>query len=375
MATRNTSRKRPQLNEGADKGQNPHSYNADGVGNSGDEQIGALKSLSYPGRRNLFVDDGSVDGTGQRENPGVSFPDSTIETADRALLLWARGALKGDNENLQSLRVLFATGERWALMKQDQVFVTQDGVPILPLVAIVRNSIVAGKEVQRKSYNATDRIRLAHREEVSIGGKRGVRYLEIAPPIPFEVSYTLEFWTRTPIELNEVLMQFLESLRDRHNLEVRVVDPVTGWSFDVRFEGSFSIGENIDDFTGAQRIVRSSVEATLWGRHLRGETARIRSINSFTSLSFDIEALGDESTPDLANSDNLRDRRDGEAPQAPTRASSPLPDASPQSIYERRFKGVVEPVRGNSGGRYRERRTTQLIDRGRKGERIYRIDE
>lgn len=375
MATRNTSRKRSKLNEGADKGQNPHSYIADGVGNSGSEQVGAQKGLSYPGRRNLFVDDGSVDGTGQGENPGVSFPDSTIETADRSLLLWARGALKGDSENLQSLRVLFATGERWALMKQEQKFVTQDGVPILPLVAIVRNSIVAGKEVQRKTYNSTDRMMLVHREEVNVEGKRGVRYFEIAPPIPFEVSYTLEFWTRTPIELNEVLMQFLESMRDRQNLEVRVADPVTGWTFDVRFEGSFAIGENIDDFTGAQRIVRSSVDATLWGRHIRGKTARSRTYSSFPVISFDPDNFSLEGSCSSETADELREQRADSAPQGPTRASSPLPHPSPQSIYERRLKGVVEPVRGNSGGSYRERRAIQLIDRGRRGERVFRLDE
>jgi len=375
MATRNTSRKRANKDEGVDRNSNPHSYSADGVGNSGSAQIGAQKEIGFPAKRNLFVDDGWVDGTGHGENPSVSFPDSTIETADRALLLWSRGALKGDEKNLQNVRVLFATGERWALLKNEQKFVTQDGVPILPLVAIIRKQILVGNEVSRKTYNSTDRMQLSFREEVNIDGRKAIRYTEIAPPIPFEISYSMEFWCRTPSELNEIIVQFLETMRNRQSMEVRVADPVTGWTFDVKFEGSFTIGENLDDFTGAQRIVKTSVDATLWGRHLRSKTARTRTYSSITSVNFDVEVFDEDPLSDLATSETLNQRRTGDAPQAPTRASSPLPHAQPQSIFERRFKGVVEPVKGNLQQHYQERRTTQLIDKGRKGERIYKINE
>lgn len=343
--------------------ENPHAWDADGF-KAGDNTVGADRPVQPRGKKNLFVDDGSWDGVGFQDGHFLEFPASTIETADRALLSWIRVILSGDTNNLQTMRVLFATGERWALMKQENQFTTQDGVPILPLAALVRNSVQMGKGAGRNSWNASGRIQLKREEVVDATGKRGVRYVDIAPPVAFQTNYTLEFWTRSPIEMNEAISRFVEALRNRGNLETRVADPETGWAYSIKFADSFTLGENLEDYTNAQRIVRSSTEGTLWGIHIRPESARARTLNSFNSLSFEGIAIEDEASNSEAV-DALTSRVSGEAP---------LPIPSPYGGFEHASKGLSSPVKGKTG-KYIERPRKRLLDVGRRGERIFIIDD
>lgn len=362
---RASARPRPERGGSAEL-DSPHGYVADGSGNAG--SAGHLPRKSPRGKKNLFVDDGTWDGTGQGENPPIEFPASTIETADEALLFWLRAALKGDTRNLQNLRVLFATGERWALNKSSDKFTNDDGVPILPLAALVRQNVVYGKEAERASWSATDRFRIQQLMENSVTGKRGKRWIEMAMPVPFQIRYSLEFWTRSPIEMNEALGRFVEVFRNRNNLETIVTNSNTGWPYSVKFDGSLTLGENIEDYTGSQRIVRSVSEGTLMGYHINSKGARARTLHSFHSVSFKGQTLE-------SNSENDPESNSG-GTRGAKRGSDALPLPTPDGGYQSALDSISGPLRGNSGGDYRDRpRKRHKLIESRPGERIFKLDD
>jgi len=256
--------------------------------------------LVRPGidRKNIFTDDGSGATVGQeglgRDSEGVGgetsivFPDSTIQVADRAMVLWLRERMKGDEQLLQGLRVQFVAGERWALMKGDNAILTKDGVPVLPLIAVSRESVRWGKGLAQGAFTDTAKLSFFRRETQALDGRAGYVWTDITPPIPFEISYSLDFWVRDSEQLNVTIWKFWEIQRNRIGRENVIADPVSGWNFNLRFEDSFSIGENLDDFTGAQRLVRSTITGTLSGIHLRSASARQRSYGSVNSVNFQI---------------------------------------------------------------------------------------
>lgn len=322
----------------------------------GNSVVGFRRTSGSP---NILHDNPSATGTGSEEHPPVDLPDSTLTAADRAFKYWLTTALnRGANGELpvDGVRVVFASGERWVLMRKENQILTKEGVPNLPLVSVSRGPISWGTGSSKRGWNPVGHVPLlktTHRGETGIVG---YSWVTMAPPIPFECSYTIDFWVREVRQLNDLMGIMMEAVRNRHSREIRIADPKTGWTFDVKFSDTFNAGDNLDDYTGAQRIVQSSIEATLWGRHLRTVGAKTKTFGSVNNVEFEAVVL--------------------EGSEVDERDRSVLPERSEGITSDQRQKSLLEDVDGASGfgdgSPVYERPKARLID-SRGGERIFRI--
>lgn len=287
----------------------------------------------------------------------IDIPESSIETADESVFMWFRDVMKspGILSQGKKVRVIFSSGERWALNLEKNSILSRDGRAILPVLSITRNNITWGNTVERRAYNGNEKQIIKINNDLSTGKKQ---YIEMAAPIPFEVDYTFRVWAETQIEVNKIIMSFWESIRNRNHRETIVVSR-GGWSYYLVFNDAINIGENLDDFSGSERIIRADFSGKLTGYHIRGEDARVIKYNSINAVSFGGYAKTDPEMSETAR----RRRRDV------------LPSGIPEDRLEDGYRSALEPLKGKflTQGMYNESDVIQTSKAGRAGERIFKI--
>jgi hypothetical protein len=302
-------------------------------------------------RENIWTD-------GETEYRAVHFPDVTIANAEFALLHWIATNMRGDSETLKNIKVRFVGGDRWALMRESEEgrsIITKDGVPVLPQITLARESIKWGNSVERKTYNGLSKIPFKKFVLNSGGEVIGYKFIEIQSPIPFEVSFKIDFWVTSPAELNEVMIQFWESVRNRNAREATVIDPKTGWTYQAIFEDTMQYGDNLGDFNSAQRIVRTGIGGTLFGMHLRDSTARQKEYGSINQVGFEVQTFTESDSKPVSGD------------------SAPFPVGEVGEAVENQNKGFLEGMKGSNLRDYLDEPKIQLVESGKKGEKIYKI--
>jgi hypothetical protein len=278
-----------------------------------------------------------------------SIPECTIEDVDKAVF-----KLFDQDLNLaithygkqKKVPCIFATGERFALVKRLKPIRDDDGAIILPLISVRRSGMTQSKSQSgrgqdtgdlmiKKRLDSTDRryqqifnkLNLANQDNVTsdlsiidnddpkkgaMPGRFGSReysksptssdliprigsniYEVITIPFPkfYGMTYEVTFWTQYTTHMNSLLEQTIIAYQAPGNNFKVTTDK--GYWFVGYVDDEISDGTNFDDFTETERIVRYTftlnVDAYLVANRPEGGVSPFRSFVSAPTVSFSIE--------------------------------------------------------------------------------------
>ena len=286
-------------------------------------------------------------------NGEIVIPPCTIEDVDRAMFDLFNKDLELQYEKqgeTKRVPVVFATGERFALLRRKLPLRDKAGTLVLPVVSITRsgiekdvprgmgtnqqNEIVIKRRISEKDpeyqrivnkesiRNQPDRATssnyisqleglpdgagalpgtVATRRKTSSSGKSpqitntpGVGIYEIIViPAPryFLASYEITIWTQYMQQMNDLLAVVLSSGHTNQVQTFRIESP-KGYYFVAYLTSGVSSGNNFDNFSEDERIVRSSFSMDVVGYIINpkypGSKQSVKRYYSAPSVSFDI---------------------------------------------------------------------------------------
>ena len=282
-------------------------------------------------------------------------PSCTIEDVDRSIFELFENQLpfnythKGGQKRAP---VIFATGERFAVLRRKEPLRDEQGALILPLVSIMRTGITqsptmgAGtnqntpltikKRLSKKDpayQNLINKLNLDNSDNIaspesrttmttgSIPGRVATRrpgYTEtmdtqegkllktdlgknifevITIPAPkyYTATYEITFWSQYTTQMNNMLMSLM-SLYQSYAQRTFRLETSKGYWFVGYVDESLTPGNNFDDFTDSERLVRYSfsmtVPAYIIGEAYDGAQNPIRKYISAPDISFDADIYG-----------------------------------------------------------------------------------
>jgi len=303
----------------------------------------------------------------------LEIPSCTIEDTDRALFNLFDKQLPfvyRHKEGNRRVPVIFASGERFAVLRRKEPLRDKGGAIILPLISIMRTGITqsptigAGSAqnlpvtikkkissedplyqrlVNRQSFKASDDLvsgearpnwptaetgslpgRIATRRggsktsmdtqkgrvlETSLG-KNIFEIITMPPPKYYTATYEVTFWTQYTQQMNNMLMAMM-SLYQSYSQRTFRLETAKGYWFVAYMGDSLTPGNNFDDFTDSERLIRYSFEVTvpayIVGNVYPGSQNRLRKFYSAPTLSFDADIFNEsyvENPPAAVNSGN-----------------------------------------------------------------------
>ncbi len=256
------------------------------------------------------------------ENPDTvddfSIPSCTIEDVDRGVFNLFNQELPlfyKRKDQVKKVPVIFATGERFALLARNKPLRDKSNALILPLISVVRtgidqengkgNSLNQGGPITIKMRLAEDDLRyqrlqnihgfknadevaitanenrdsgdgggtangrLATRRaapSVSVSSRRGtilkpnlrknlVEAIQIPPLKHYTASYEITFWTQYTQEMNSMLNVLMGGYVENRR-RTFVIETETGYSFTAYVDSALTPQNNFDDFTDTERLVK-----------------------------------------------------------------------------------------------------------------------
>lgn len=280
-------------------------------------------------------------------------PSCTIEDVDKTVFnLFEKEIplyyVMGDET--RRIPVIFATGERFAILRRKQPLRDENNIVILPLISILRSGIDQAPAMgngPQQTLPQTIRRRLSREDaryqrllnklgfeniyatgsNVSIGttrvgsphGVEGTRRstfgldndllesgnvlrsrinnnfvetIEIPPAKYFQATYEITIWTQYTSQMNDVLSAVMSSYTNNHQREFKL-ETDKGYWFVGYVDSAFTPGSNFDEFSSEERIIRYSfdmnVVAYLIEPDIPGRPSGLRSFVSAPTLEFVIE--------------------------------------------------------------------------------------
>ena len=269
---------------------------------------------------------------GSSQNEDLVVPSCTIEDVDRALFKLFNDDLplyfKENNKNSKRIPVIFATGERFAVLRRKKPLRDKAGALILPLVSIMRSGItqaatrgsgtnqVADIVIKNKlspedpSYqrlinkeglqNQDDRAYSGHylpnissdysQGDGTLPGEIAKRdpSTEIAPtfqsgrlissklgnniyeiytmraPKYFTATYDITIWAQYMQQMNDVLNAIMSSYHSQGERVFRI-ETDKGYWFTAYFDESLGSELNFDEFTDDERIIKYTISVEVTG--------------------------------------------------------------------------------------------------------------
>jgi hypothetical protein len=261
-------------------------------------------------------------------------PSCTLEDVDRAVFDLFNGQIpiyaKINNETKRA-PVIFATGERFALLRRKQPLRDEQNALILPLVSILRDSINNKVETTfgaEKDGQIVVKRRLSSRDSryQKVINKLGFENANNQPStrrttgedkyqldsgkvlqptsnnniyetivIPsskkYEANYEITVWAQYTTQMNDMLMAIMSSYQNMQIPEFRL-ETKSGYWFVGYVDDSFSQNSNYDDFTNEERIIKYSfnmrVPAYLINSVAPGVPGGVRSFISAPTIQFEL---------------------------------------------------------------------------------------
>jgi len=292
---------------------------------------------------------------GSSIDPTYTLPPCTIEDVDRALFnLFDKdlALFYKTKSNTKPVPVIFATGERFAILRRKKPLRDKAGSIILPLISIMRSGIeqTPGKggatnqtsniTIKKKlspedpSYqrllnkeglqHQDDRADSSHFNLAANGGtganpgtvatrrpttipssdvrsgkligtnKLGNNFYEIyiiPPPKYFTATYEVTFWTQYTQQMNSLLMNMMTSYHSLGANGFRI-ESDKGYYFVAYVDPALNSGNNFDDFSDNERIVKYSFNVQVQGYVVNptypGSPTAVRKYISAPQISFDM---------------------------------------------------------------------------------------
>jgi len=276
-------------------------------------------------------------------------PNCTIEDVDRSIFDLFDKQLPFTYQLKEGMRrapVIFATGERFAVLRRKEPLRDKAGALILPLVSIMRTGVTqsptmgAGtnqntglivkkrlspkdpqyqqlinkKGLVNSDNRATDAAkiyaitgslpgRIATRrpeypktEDTLKGellnpnlGKNIFEVITLPPPMYYTATYEVTFWTQYTVQMNDMIMALM-SLYQSYAQRTFKLETVKGYWFVAYADEAITPGNNFDDFTDSERLVRYSfnvtVPAYIVGSAFKGAQSGLRKYVSAPDISF-----------------------------------------------------------------------------------------
>lgn len=263
-------------------------------------------------------------------DPDFHVPSCTVEDVDRAVFnlfekdITLQYSLK---KEMKKIPVIFATGERFAVLRRKKPLRDKVGATILPLISISRTGVNQNVDkgmatnqtvemVVKKKLSPKDPVyqRLLNKEGLenqdnratpghyvkNVGGaegggavagtvakrrpegllplairqgklidgtKLGNNFFEIytmPPPKYFTAEYEVTIWAQYTQQMNNILMAIMNSYHSNGTKSFRV-ESDKGYWFVAYLDAALSSGNNFDDFSDDERIVRYSFSMTVPG--------------------------------------------------------------------------------------------------------------
>ena len=287
-----------------------------------------------------------------------SMPSCTIEDVDRGVFnLFDRELpffYKQKTAN-KKVPVIFATGERFALLARNKPLRDKDDALILPLISVVRTGIdqegakgtglfqggpirvkaqlssedpIYQRLQNRLGFKNSDDIaispgtttdaglggsttpgRIATRRSappITVSARSGTilspnisknifEFIEIPPIKQYTASYEITFWSQYTQQMNSMLTVMMNGYVENRR-RTYVIETAEGYRFTAYVDASLSPQNNFDDFTDAERLVKytfnMSVTAYLVAAQEPGMPVPFRKTVSAPDISFDVSSSG-----------------------------------------------------------------------------------
>ena len=281
----------------------------------------------------------------------IFVPSCTIEDVDRAVFnLFERQIPLQYKHRKKTKRipVIFATGERFAVLRRKRPLKDKNNALILPLVSIMRTGVtqevahgMATSETQtitikkriskdsdlyKRLHNsvfknmdevvdaghidgaAANPAQVATRRSTHPASNREGRLLSptlsdniyevyTIPPVKyFTTTYDVTFWAQYTQQMNDMITALMSSYQD-NNRRTFKLETEKGYWFVGFTDPDMSPGNNYDDFTDNERLVRYNftirVGAYMVVPDFPGSKTAIRRFISAPDVSFDVSQAGD----------------------------------------------------------------------------------
>ena len=222
---------------------------------------------------------------------------------------------------IKKVPVIFATGERFALLRRKQPITDRNGALILPLISITRSALenVPSKgiannqmfpDIVTKKLSLKD---LEYRQQKNIENLKNVKgedlpteaNLSLKPRLEknivetiempavkyFGASYEISIWSSFTQQMNKLLETIMSAYTLNPGQQFRL-ESDKGYTFSAFLDSSISQDTNYSDFTDAERYIKYNMTINTTGyiiapNILGGKTA-LRSYMSAPEISFDV---------------------------------------------------------------------------------------
>ena len=272
---------------------------------------------------------------GQNFTSDHVIPSCGLEDVDKAVfnLFDNQIPLYYDKEGEQhKVPVIFATGERFAILRRKKPLQDKTGALILPLISLTRSSLenVPQKgmsnnqmfpHILKKRLSQKD---LEHRQSKNIEGLENgaslnrdnknnkdfllnprfknnvIETIEIPPIKYFGVSYEVTIWSSFTQQMNRFIESIMSAYTINPGQQFKIESPKGYW-FPAFIDSSFSMDASYEEFTDSERYIKYTFSVSSTGYlilpNIKGGKTALRSFLSAPQLSFDIENGLDENVP------------------------------------------------------------------------------
>ena len=290
--------------------------------------------------------------------------------------------------------VIFATGERFAVLRRKEPLTDKNNAIILPLISIIRNSVenkpqkgmannmmfpsviakriaeedTAWKQISNKENLLNSLYSPPKNKEISgvlsLQPKLTnniVEVIEIPPPRYFGASYEVTIWSSFTQQMNAI-METIMSAYTLHPGQQFKVESEKGYWFPAFIDNSISQDASYQDFSDQERFVKYSFNITATGYivapNIMGGKTALRSFKSAPQISFDALIFDKE---------------------IDTQTPSGIPTGDPEDLILDDLRTVEEPLPGqaigkaslaasDSRGIFRQRDASQVSNRDINGD-------
>lgn len=232
----------------------------------------------------------------------------------------------------KKIPVVFATGERFAILRRNQPLTDKSGALMLPLISIARSNIdnnpqkgmsnnqmfpeviarrVSEKNTEWRQLNNFEGFQ--HIKHTSKKGQSGYSLkhqidnniyetIEIPPVKYFGATYEVSIWSSFTQQMNDIITTIMSAYTQNPGQQFRV-ESKTGYWFPAFVENTFSQDSTYNDFTDEERFIKYNMTISATGFILapnipNGKVA-LKSIVSAPSISFETLVGGINFSPQV----------------------------------------------------------------------------
>jgi hypothetical protein len=217
--------------------------------------------------------------------------------------------------------VIFATGERFALLRRKQPITDRNGALILPLISITRSALenvpskgiannqmfpntvtkrISQKDLVYRQQKNIEKLKNVKGEDLPQEGnlslnprteKNIVETIEMPAVKYFGANYEVSIWSSFTQQMNKILETIMSAYTLNPGQQFRI-ESDKGYTFSAWVDGNMSQDTNYNDFTDAERYIKYNMTINATGyiiapNILGGKTA-LRSFISAPEVSFDV---------------------------------------------------------------------------------------